>query len=559
MLSARKHNRSLKVGLTILIVISTTVVSCQIQATPTAIQSNKETLDEVIPASYPTIKEVNWDRIDREEGGYYLVHLADESIPAPVSTSFTESSDGTNIVSGNGLTNPDGLISFEDSQLGAIIPIVVMDGNNHPIEDINVKYLLEDNLITILVTDPKNVFAPRIVVVDPADLWGQSESFDSHPSIDYFKVRPAKAAFPILVVIGIVLGFYTLIEVVMTGQELDETMQENLANIIQASDGFDYACFTPELIKQRSNFFGELILAMIPIPGSEKAQVVFDVGGIVGGQAVVDKLNDEYDKPLLFIRYSMPAGVEEAQLEWADQLSENNLQRFGVWEQVGDCAYVPDLIGKTLIEAINEVEGLGILYTTVDEGGLEIVANQDGLQNYITIDQEPKTTTIAATDYGDNEVRSMLPVGEYDGFESLQITTKLFIDEYGCNNPDLTPEEIKNCGPHIYKHVSSEIILKGNYLYCDPNPLREPREFRFHFHSCDNGRICFQMEDFVRIEENVFQKESETKLSESVWDVNRWTYTLNSQGYTYVHSYFGQAAGGSTWSCDVIDTFIISE
>lgn len=92
------------------------------------------------------------------------------------------------------------------------------------------------------------------------------------------------------------------------------------------------------------------------------------------------------------------------------------------------------------------------------------------------------------------------------------------MDEYGCNNPDLTPEEKANCGKHTYKRRCQ--LIDGTNCSCDQGDT----------HEITNSFIDKKLVNWVKSEKISMNKYSGEK--------GNWQYetSFNNNGFVVINT-----------------------
>jgi hypothetical protein len=352
-------------------------------------------------------------------GRYYVARVPKEYVPEPVPVQ------GDQPTPPAAITNEHGAIAFRDPAYDATLAAVIVDTDGQPVSGLRASYFKTDETITIVVSDPQRQYAPLLLAVDPADV-----EIASGPDViieDY--------PITITVIVGTVAKLWmtaTLAKATCEILELEDAEVMNLEDIVAGSDGFEYDCASPELFMSRLKPGVTLAFLLVPAPGGKEAAAIiahgvdFAVGGKITEQ--VGKLSNQPDQPVLLRRHIYSESDGAPRLEWTKGLTESEIQELEVWEQVGECAFVPDLVGMSWLDASQKLDALGLEWVTVDENGESVDKRSIGLERLDIVAQEPPPTH--ESEFVGGQAPNMLPVGAIDGYEPLQVTVETFRRTY---------------------------------------------------------------------------------------------------------------------------------
>lgn len=412
-----------------LITIALIVTSCSPPVTPTAEPAATEA-----PQAEPTEDLVGDTTFTRE---VIDPEMLPDAVAAESSVVEIETDEGDVIVeevmSAAGPTNGDGIVAFEDSTMNVIVPVVVRDEQGNPVPGAGVRYLSTGDL-SIIVIESDGEIAPQIALLWHDDLLeGMEEVSDAGTGgrlAEPARIAPIVVGIVIIVKAFIAYGgleWIALALTIHTAEEYNEE-QESLAStdppsFYDASLGSEYICVTPEYISTTREGAVEVgssfVFALMPAPiaghgaATETANFVLmtgaeNVAGSLGENSATAAIDTS--EPLLFRRHIMPEEIDAAAIDAWEKKSGESVTDI-IWaEPVGNCAYVPDLIDRSLQEARAELEALGIQF---DEEYVNSIGEpvEEAPISGTVYDQEP----VAERSSGGITAPNLFPIGLPEG------------------------------------------------------------------------------------------------------------------------------------------------
>jgi len=373
------------------------------------------------------------DKNDFEEtdGGFYILEVDPKLIDQTVEI---KTDSGSNKSIATGTTDENGLVSFYDAESNVVFPVLIVDQDGNLLADSSVRFIENADKITLFVSDNSNRTRAKIVIVDKKDLLKNNQSSSI---FDVFYPKPAQAfvitGAIVALAVKIVLSFYTLYSVVDTTYQMALQEDLNALDVVKTSNGIEYDCVTPEWLKARSNLLNTYIVALIPIPGIDGvAEVIIDLAMAIGLE--VGKAFTKYDYPLLMKTYTFDNNTQQSLNDWAEINSGRDVERTTIMEVAGECAFVPNLIGKTISEASLALEDSGIIWELYDEKS-SLISDPSVDEVFWTVyNQSPQPTTTVKIKNKSYEIDSLLPVGEVEGYSTLKVFASLSTSSESMDN-----------------------------------------------------------------------------------------------------------------------------
>ena len=366
--------------------------------------------------------ETDINNFEETDGGFYILEVDPKLIDQTVEIKIDS---GSNESIATGTTDENGLVSFYDAESNVVFPVLIVDQDGNLLADSSVRFIENADKITLFVSDNSNRTRAKIVIVDKKDLLKNNQSSSI---FDVFYPKPAQAfvitGAIVALAVKIVLSFYTLYSVVDTTYQMALQEDLNALDVVKTSNGIEYDCVTPEWLKARSNLLNTYIVALIPIPGIDGvAEVIIDLAMAIGLE--VGKAFTKYDYPLLMKTYTFDNNSQQSLNDWAEINSGRDVERTTIMEVAGECAFVPNLVGKTISEASLALEASGIIWELYDEKS-SLISEPSSDQVFWTVyDQTPQPTTSVKIKNESYEIDSLLPVGKVEGYTPLKVFASL--------------------------------------------------------------------------------------------------------------------------------------
>ncbi len=295
-----------------------------------------------------------------EEGkNYYLVEVSKDVLSTPIVTKVSTSTMGdekatpVEISSADLTTDKNGVAVVADSKISFLVPVVVLDKNQKPVEGISISYISEGDRVLVTVYDSKGYYKPQLIAVQIADLRSGISQRDvnslgrmlTHLLYPVTAFAAPQNQVPVTVVRGIIalLEFadtvYSYYSNIQNGIELGLSQNQ----VLGYSGDFEYVCKPPEYWTAFASAAVDTAIVFL-VPDGGLAVIVYS--NVVS--ALVDLgLEAFINQPVLYKRHIYTQAEMDAIIHKAGHVGENVNVEPAVYEKVdasiGKCVEVPDL------------------------------------------------------------------------------------------------------------------------------------------------------------------------------------------------------------------------